>query len=110
MPNIEKEQLATGRGQIAVSPPITRIRAVEIAARILFSRDIQRATRLLQIPVHLLPLISGPRLSQRDQQYNLSVFPGLAGRVASASLASGNDSFQALELLEVGRGIITSFP
>jgi hypothetical protein len=54
----------------------------------------------------LLPLINNCSLSRDDQQYVVSRFSSLAADVCSPLLQTGDDVFEALELLELCRGVI----
>jgi len=56
--------------------------------------------------VHLLPLINNRSLSREDQQNVVSRFAGLAADACSLSFQAGDDAFEALELVELGCGVI----
>ncbi|KAL2843123.1 CHAT domain-containing protein [Aspergillus pseudoustus] len=53
-----------------------------------------------------LPMLSTLSLSHRDKQSMLSGLSGLSGMAASATLNAGEGALKALELLELGRGVI----
>ncbi|KAK5995277.1 hypothetical protein PT974_03677 [Cladobotryum mycophilum] len=55
---------------------------------------------------HLPSLVSGS-LDQTDQQHVLLQFPGLAREAAAAALAAGRSPYDALQLLEQGRCLIS---
>lgn len=59
--------------------------------------------------VQLFPLLARPGLETSDRQYLLGTFVGLASDAAAAAINAGKDSFSALELLELGRGVVGGF-
>jgi len=65
-----------------------------------------RAKHLLRIAVNLLPSVSDRVLNRRDQQYNISLFSGVASNAASVYLECGESPYEALSVLELGRGLI----
>lgn len=89
------------------SNPTNRIMAAYSAA-ILLMEDTQRASKILHVAVELLPATSPRSLNRRDQQDALSIFPGVASLAAAFSLEVGERAYQALRLLEIGRGVIAS--
>ncbi|KAK4169546.1 CHAT domain-containing protein [Cladorrhinum sp. PSN259] len=88
------------------SPPSDRIISARRAANILASRrDWANASILLQEAVELLPTVS-PRTSKHtDKQHKLASFGGIASLAAAMALSAGKDVYDALRLLELGRGI-----
>jgi tetratricopeptide (TPR) repeat protein len=89
------------------APPAVRIRVALKAAGILLKRrELDESSTLLHQAVYLLPSISLCNLQQQDQQHLLREFAGLATLAASASLLRGKGPLQALQLLELGRGVI----
>ena len=64
------------------------------------------SSTFLRDSVQLLPAISPRSLRHTDKQDMLSQFAGIASDAAAASLNAGNDAYNALELIELGRGII----
>jgi hypothetical protein len=64
------------------------------------------ASAIAKEAVHFLPLVNSRSLSREDQQHVVSRFSGLAANACSLSLQDGDDAFEALELLELGRGVI----
>jgi tetratricopeptide (TPR) repeat protein len=84
----------------------TRIFAAAQAANLLEDLNIAEAAMLLKHAITLLPLVTPRTSSLRDQQTWLSHFSGLAPKAAEFSLRAGNDPLDALQLLELGRGII----
>ena len=88
--------------------PSTRIDAAHKAA-MLISDDLSRICQLLKLAVELLPLTSSRALKRGDQQYSLSKRSGLVSTAVASLVASEEYStFDALRLLELGRGIIAS--
>jgi hypothetical protein len=71
--------------------------------------DHRRASHPLKVAVELLPFISPRTLSRADQQARLSLLVGLASLAASACLESDGTPYQALQLLEIGRGVMASY-
>ena len=88
--------------------PSVRIKAARSASRFLIGLDNDRALRLLQMAVPLLLTLSPRVLKYSDQQYNISEFAGLASIAASLSLECGGKPYDALYLLELGRGVLAS--
>ncbi len=56
--------------------------------------------------VHLLPLVNNHSLSCEDQQNVVSRFAGLAADACLLFLRAGDNTFEALELLELACGVI----
>jgi tetratricopeptide (TPR) repeat protein len=71
-------------------------------------RNYKRAKLILDGAVRILLSISPRTLKQSDQQYNISLFANITSRAVSVSLANTEDPFDALQLLELGRGIISN--
>jgi hypothetical protein len=90
------------------APPFIRIRAARAASALLIDRDPIRKKINLYSAVKLLPLVSPRTLAQNDQQYWLSQFTGLTAEATSLSLACGDTPYEALQILELGRGVIAS--
>ena len=93
---------------VDTAPPSLRIKAADSASRLLIGRDHSRARPLLRTAVELLPIIGSRTLAQSDRQYNLSQFGGITSRAASISLECGEEPYEALQLLEIGRGVLAS--
>ena len=90
------------------SPPSIRIRLAHHAANILASQlNWEESSDFLQGAVKLLPLVSPRLLENSDKQHMLGQFAGLASMAAAISLKAGKDGHNALELLELGRCVIT---
>ena len=90
------------------APPSVRLKVARSLSRHLVGEDIHRAKSVLQTAVRLLPQISPRALKRGDQQYNISQFADITSRAVSLSLACGEDPLNALQLLELGRGIIAN--
>jgi tetratricopeptide (TPR) repeat protein len=99
-----KEQAVTSR----MAPPSIRIQAADSVSKLLIDRDWDRAKKVLQIAVGLLPSTSPRNLKHLDRQYNISKFAGLTSRAASVSLQCGEKPYIALQLLELGNGVLAS--
>lgn len=92
---------------IVGAPPRQRIQAAILTAQMLaLIRDGERLSNITEKAVELLPNVSPRALEQDDQQHMLSEFSGLASLAASAALEVGKPPSRAVELLELGRGII----
>ena len=86
--------------------PTTRIVAVLCLVQQLEEGSYDIANRALQIAIELLPSTASYNLRRIDQQYNLTVYSGLASAAAAVALAAGEDPAKAACLLEGGRGVI----
>ncbi|KAM0688741.1 hypothetical protein Q7P36_010816 [Cladosporium allicinum] len=87
--------------------PSLRIKLARMVARHLaMQSDWEQATSLLDEAVHLLPQVSLRSLQHTDKQHMLADFAGLASMAAAAALNAGKKACDALELLELGRGVI----
>lgn len=86
--------------------PLTRVSAAIDASRLLLERDIKLSLPYLRAAVELLPLISPRTIKQSDQQFNISLFAGTTAKAVSVSLECGESPWDALQLLELGRGVL----
>lgn len=93
---------------ITTAPPVFKIRAADWASTMLIGRDWDRANRALQAAVKLLPSVSPRTLSQTDRQHSISLFAGITSRAVSVSLQCGDGPYKALQLLELGRGVLAN--
>jgi tetratricopeptide (TPR) repeat protein len=91
-----------------LSPLIVRLEAAERGAKILSTRNVPLASRLLTEAIELLPNISPRTLQRNDQQYALSQFDRLASDAAALAMKAGESAFKAISLLELGRGVMAS--
>ncbi|EGX49741.1 hypothetical protein AOL_s00078g230 [Orbilia oligospora ATCC 24927] len=86
-----------------------RISAAHRAGGILaVAKNWTKAAEMIEIGVRLLPLVTPRQLKQQDQQDRVKEFTGLASEASSIALSANKDAKHALQLLELGRGIITS--
>jgi len=94
---------------IEASPPADRINCALFLASIASSEDdwaeVYKATKEA---IKLLPFVSPRCIDQKDQQYSLSQFSGLACRAAAAALCAQRSALEALQLLEAGRCVISN--
>ncbi|RYP53061.1 hypothetical protein DL770_011005 [Monosporascus sp. CRB-9-2] len=89
------------------APPSIRIRLARDAAGILaLQANWEESSSLLQEAVKLLPTVSLRSLKHTDKQHMLADFAGLASMAAATALNSGKEAYHALQLLELGRGVI----
>jgi hypothetical protein len=99
----------TDSWRCSTAPPSIRIRSARQAARILASqKDWECSSQLLQDAVTLLPTISPRSLKHTDKQHMLAESGGLASMAAAISLNAVKGASHALQLLELGRGVIAS--
>ena len=89
------------------APTSIRIKSAKQVARYLaLLKKWEESSNILQDAVVLLPSLS-PRSSENtDKQFILSDFSGLASMAAAIALNAGRDAYDALKLLELGRGVI----
>ncbi|KAJ5117770.1 hypothetical protein N7448_011402 [Penicillium atrosanguineum] len=91
------------------SPPLSRITAATLALRLLIEQEDHHTGYTLSVEaIELLKLVNNRSLTLQDQQYVLSHFSGLATQACSLALQTGQPIFEALLLLESGRGVILS--
>jgi hypothetical protein len=89
------------------APPSVRIRLAQRAANILILQlNWEESSLLLQEAVNLLPAVSPRSLEHTDKQHMLADVAGLASLAAATALNAGRDAYHALQLLELGRGVI----
>ena len=87
--------------------PFTRIDLARKAATILASQlNWEESSKFLQDAIKLLPAVSPRSLENTDKQHMLGEFAGLASMAAAITLKAGKEPHHALELLELGRGVI----
>ncbi|KAI4666223.1 uncharacterized protein J4E79_002260 [Alternaria viburni] len=90
------------------SQPRWRLHASRRVADILFERsEWSEAYDVLKEAVQTMSLVSPRFLENTDKQDQLGEFEGLASMAAVAALNAGQTPHHALELLEMGRGIIS---
>lgn len=89
--------------------PFVRVILARGAARILVARsNWKEAHQLLEEAINLLPSITPRSLQHTDKQNMLAKFTGLASTAAAVALNAGKSAYDALKLLELGRGVIAS--
>lgn len=92
------------------APPLVRVQAVWRATKFFPScQTWEKSSLLLEDAIKLLPKISLRSLGRDDQQRVLSSLYGLSSLAASFALQAERGAYEALKLLELGRGIITGF-
>ncbi|CVK86440.1 uncharacterized protein FMAN_06288 [Fusarium mangiferae] len=90
--------------------PSQRIRAAGSAAYVYIEREEwENASTLLREAVLLLPKVSPRFLAHTDKQSLLSSLSGLTSMAAAAVLSANEGPYEALRLLELGRGLISGF-
>jgi hypothetical protein len=94
---------------VVTAPPGVRIVSAMFASRLLVTRDPNLAKPFLQAAIELIPVINPRSLKQSDKQRNISVFAGVTSAAVSVFLECGESPYNALQLLELGRGPIASF-
>ena len=94
--------------ELDTAPSSFRIRAADSASQLLIGRNWERAKAILKVAVDLLPTISPRILNQRDRQYNIAQFAGITCRAVSVSLQCGEKPFQALQVSELGNGVLAT--
>lgn len=87
-------------------PTYARLVAANTASALVIGYDLRRAKSLLETALHLLPLLGSRLLKQGDRQHWVSQFNGMTVNAVSASLGCDEDTFSALQLSELGRGVI----
>ena len=80
-------------------------KAAQLLSR-LFLEDKSHAKEVLTACVHLLLSVSPRILKRFDQQYNLSQVADLTSLAVSVCLELDDDPYDALSILEIGRGVI----
>ena len=90
------------------SPPNIRILSAIRGANLIYTQNLKSASRMLTTAVQLLPTTSPRTLHRDDQKTQLSEFDGLASHAAALSIRAEENVFEALRLLELGRGVMAS--
>lgn len=106
--DIEQALLALKEGyDCQNAPPSTRI-TLAFRACVLLSDQSKwdESSELIERAVALLTTITQRSIQYQDKQHILSQFSGLASFAAVAALNANKDPCHALQLLELGRGII----
>lgn len=71
------------------------------------SQDLKRVSSMIDKAVQLLPTASPREIHRDDQQRILSMFGGFAAEASALSIKN-KDPVRALQLLEIGRGVMAS--
>jgi len=66
------------------------------------------ASEITKIAVNLLSRVSSRSLNQNDQQHMIRRYAGLASHAAAAAIQAGKPETDAVQLLELGRGVIAN--
>jgi tetratricopeptide (TPR) repeat protein len=90
------------------APPMLRVMAGYRGATLTWRIDLSTAVEFVKEATKLLPTISPRILNRSDQQDNIATFSGLASYGASILLESGSEAFEALQTLELSRGVMNS--
>jgi CHAT domain-containing protein len=90
------------------APPMLRVFAGYRGMLLTWSRNPSNAVMFIKEATNLLHMISPRLLNRADQQDNIATFSGLASTGASILLESGANAFEALQTLELGRGVMSS--
>ncbi|KAH0829397.1 hypothetical protein FOPE_10120 [Fonsecaea pedrosoi] len=88
------------------SPSIRISLAFEAATLLASLQNWKEASFMLDEAVHLLPKVSPRSLKQTDKQSRLVNHAGIASMAAATALNAGESASRALQLLELGRGVI----
>ncbi|KAI8649679.1 TPR domain-containing protein [Fusarium keratoplasticum] len=89
------------------APPSIRIKLARQAAAILAGQsNWEESSNFLQDATHLIPAVSPRSLKHTDKQHMLADFAGLSSAAAATALNAGKEPYHALQLLELGRGVI----
>lgn len=87
--------------------PMIRLECARIAGDLLAEESQwERSSSFLEGAVNLLPKLSPRSLKSEDKQYLLSTIPGLASLAPAVALNAGKKPEEALNLVELGRGVI----
>jgi tetratricopeptide (TPR) repeat protein len=93
--------------ECSCAPPLDRIKAAQQAVEILLTRSAwEQSSMLLDAVIRLFPAVSPRFLDRRDQQFVLGSLSGLVADACAVTLKAGKGAYQALRLLELGRGVI----
>jgi tetratricopeptide (TPR) repeat protein len=90
------------------APPMLRVMAGYRGALLTWQKDLLKAAVFVKEATKLLPIISPRILNRSDQQDNIATFSGLASYGASILLESGSEALEALQTLELSRGVMNT--
>ncbi|KAE9378772.1 TPR-like protein [Stipitochalara longipes BDJ] len=103
---IECHHTALHQGNSSAVPRITS--GLELIALNANKSDWEQAYKAADTAIHLLNILAPRDLENSDKQYMLSLIVGLACDGAAAALTAGKSPLAALELLELGRGVLVA--
>ena len=90
--------------------PSQRILAAESTVYLLDQNsDWEESSDLMEKAVQLLPQVSPRLLKHADKEHPLKIFNELASRATAYAFRAGRKPYDALKILELGRGIIANF-
>jgi tetratricopeptide (TPR) repeat protein len=89
-------------------PVSIQIETLVRTANLLAQDDIQRVTECLTLATKLMPILSSRAVATIDWQFRIANFPQLACSAAAWVLDSNKPAIEAIEVLEIGRGVIMS--
>lgn len=92
--------------QIETALPSQRIKSARRAMHLIQFGNPGLSAQVMRAAVELLPLVSPPTLDWTDQQREIAEFAGLASRAAVMALEAKWSDYEALRLLELGRGVM----
>jgi tetratricopeptide (TPR) repeat protein len=91
------------------APPSIRLKAAASCTKLLITHErYARSKPILKTAVGLLPAVSPRWLKRKDQEYNISQYSDITSRAVSIFIATGEDVYEALRTLELGRGILAN--
>lgn len=95
---------------LVLASPYDRVKGcLSIACTVTESlKDFNKAADLIEPAIRLFTRITPRIQSRHDQEYLISEFSGLPSAAAAILLAAGRKPVEALELLELGRGLIAN--
>ncbi|KAH0841256.1 hypothetical protein AYO21_06865 [Fonsecaea monophora] len=91
---------------IESADPSQRIKSGRRAMHLIRFGNPKLSAKVMQLAVELLPLVSPAALDWDDQQRQLKDYAGLASRAAVMALEAKWPDYNALRLLEIGRGVM----
>ena len=92
--------------QVKSASPTIRIHCALSASRLVSDDNFPRLYHFLRMATNLLPLACPRSMSLSDQQPLFKRFSTLTRDATAAALNAGRDVLEALQLLELGRGIL----
>lgn len=93
---------------VVTARPFVRIQAAASISPLIVLCYPDRTKSLFHAAVQLLPALSPRTLKRSDQQHHISQFAKLTSSAVAMSLACRESPYDALRILEVGRGVLAS--